>query len=162
MRRRTRGFSLIELMVVVAIVAILTAIAIPSYSAYVVRGKRAAAKTALLQDAQWMERTYTVSGCYTNVATGCTGAALGGTGGPPPITAAPQEGTASYAISLQTAAANPATNTPATYSLRADPSNGFADPTCGSFTLDNTGLKGVVVNGAAVTDATTIQTCWQR
>jgi type IV pilus assembly protein PilE len=59
-----RGFTLIELMIVLAIVAILTAIAFPSYVEHVARGRRADAKGALLEAAQWLEREYTISSSY--------------------------------------------------------------------------------------------------
>src|SRR5271169_775780 len=63
-RKRHCGFTLMELMITVVVVGLLAAIAVPSYSAYLVRGQRAAAKTALLQAAQLLERNYTANGCY--------------------------------------------------------------------------------------------------
>jgi len=59
-----RGFTLIEVMIVVAIVAILTALAFPSYTEYIRRGHRAEARAALLQASQWMERAATATGTY--------------------------------------------------------------------------------------------------
>jgi len=62
---RSKGFSLVELMVAVAIVGILAAIALPSYSSYQIRASRAAAQTELLQLASLQEKIYLNSNAYT-------------------------------------------------------------------------------------------------
>ena len=64
MHTKHKGFTLIELMIVVAVVGILTAVAYPSYAEYVRRGHRADAKAGLLQAQQWMERAATATGEY--------------------------------------------------------------------------------------------------
>ncbi|WP_425479074.1 type IV pilin protein [Pseudoxanthomonas spadix] len=60
------GFTLIELMIVVAIIAILAAIALASYQSQVVKSRRAAAASCLQQGAQFMERYYTINLSYAN------------------------------------------------------------------------------------------------
>lgn len=59
-----KGFTLIELMIVVAVIGILGAIVYPSYTEYVMRGHRADARAGLLQAQLWMERAATASGVY--------------------------------------------------------------------------------------------------
>lgn len=66
---RMRGFTLIELMIVVAIVAILAAIAYPSYTNSVLKGKRAQGRTALAELLQQQERYMTQRNCYLGFIT---------------------------------------------------------------------------------------------
>lgn len=68
--RQNKGFSLIELLVAVAIVGILAAIAIPSYSSYLVKSARAAAQTELLEMASLQEKIFLNSNNYTPNITG--------------------------------------------------------------------------------------------
>ncbi|RDI99754.1 prepilin-type N-terminal cleavage/methylation domain-containing protein [Dyella solisilvae] len=65
---RTRGFTLVELMVVVAIIAILAAIAIPSYSRYAYRARRADGQQLLLHIANAEERYYATYNKYAGLA----------------------------------------------------------------------------------------------
>jgi len=82
--QRNKGFNLIELMIVIAIVGILSAIAMPSYKAYVIRGARSAAQTELLTLASLEEKIYLNSSAYifttAKVTTAYTGSTAGGLG----------------------------------------------------------------------------------
>jgi type IV pilus assembly protein PilE len=59
-----KGFSLIELMIVLTVIGILAAVAVPSYSSYLVRAKRTECRTALFQTMQQQERYYTQKNTY--------------------------------------------------------------------------------------------------
>jgi type IV pilus assembly protein PilE len=142
--RASGGFTLIELMIVVAIVAVLAAVAFPSYQETVARSRRADAKAVLMENAQWMERQYTVSNDYTKKGDG-TAIAL-------PVTEAPRDGSAkSYDIAF--AASSPTTGA---FTLTATPKNSMTGDKCGTFTLTNTGGKGL--SGATATQAF----CWEK
>ena len=144
-RKDPRGFTLIELMIVVAVIAILAAIAYPSYQDSIRKSRRADAKAVLLQAAQWMERFYTENHRYDQNRAG-TAVAL-------PFTRSPIDGsTQYYDISLAAVAQN-------TFTLNAAPTSG-ADQTkdkCKTLTLTSTGVKGV--SGVAL--GVTADECWR-
>ena len=63
-KRSARGFTLIELMIVVAIIAIISAIAVPMYGNYVQKSRRTDAKAKLMEVAQSLERCFTQFSAY--------------------------------------------------------------------------------------------------
>ena len=69
MRERARGFTLVELMIVVAIIALIATIGFPTYRDSVQKSKRAEAKSRLLQIAQLQERYFTQNNTYTTSLT---------------------------------------------------------------------------------------------
>ncbi|MGY0559144.1 type IV pilin protein [Luteimonas sp. A277] len=125
MSPKTVGFTLIELMVTVAIVAILAAIAYPSYMNHITKTRRGAAAACAMEAAHFMERHHTTNLTYA-------GAAL-------PSTACMAEINDFYTIRL---AADPAL-TASTFSVEAVPKGGqdSRDKLCGTLTLNQSGTK---------------------
>jgi len=131
--RRTAGFTLIELMIVVAIVAILAAVAMPSYTSYVARGRRADARVQLMQAAQFMQRFYTANDRFDSDRGG--NAVLSQV--PDNLKRAPADGDQVYSLGITATASN--------FTLTMAPLAGsiMASDECGSFTITATGIKGV-------------------
>jgi type IV pilus assembly protein PilE len=157
----SRGFTLIDLMISVAVVAILVAIAVPSYSAYVTRAQRAAAKAALQQAAQFLERNYTTTGCYN-----FSGACVGGTAitAPTPANAPNDGGQFTYALTVAFPDAQSfvLSATPCGAAGTCAGGSTFNDATCGTLLLDNTGQLGINVTGTADYTSAAASSCWHH
>ncbi|ROR34994.1 type IV pilin protein [Inmirania thermothiophila] len=138
MARRARGFTLVELLIVVVIVAILATVAIPAYQSQATRSRRATAKAALMEFATVMERYYAKNGTYCGAGTSADAdCGAGGTDiGAPTIfaTEAPTDGTAYYDLTI-------ADVSPTTYVLRATPKAGGPQAGDGYLELTNTGVR---------------------
>jgi len=146
MKQTQLGFTLIELMVTVAIVGILASVAYPSYQDSVMKSRRADAKGVLLGLANAMERRYTETNSYVGAA---------GTSGTPADTGAPRiftiptETTSFYTVTISAATAS-------SYTLSAARTGAQSNDKCGSLTLTNTGVKGVTGADTGITAAD----CW--
>lgn len=134
-RIKSRGFTLIELMITVAIVGILAAIAYPSYQDQIRKSHRTDGKTKLLEVAQRQERYYTDNNTYATDLT-LLGYSIPVT---VPVTVTFNSDNGYYSIS---AAAGTSGSIASSYVLTATPDViKQPDTTCGWLTLSNTGVK---------------------
>ena len=143
--RFNNGFSLIELMVVVIIVGILAAIALPSYQNYVIRGARSAAEADLLDLASLQEKIYLNSNAYTASVTAAYdgNASTGGLG-----RASGQTTNGKYALALS--------GVGQTFKLTATPVAGTSQVGDGCLTIEENGLRQWHQNNDACTSASPV------
>jgi type IV pilus assembly protein PilE len=134
---RRRGFTLIEVMIVCAIVAVLAAIALPSYLSSIQKSRRTDAKSALIGAAGQMERYFTERNTYATAALGTTAGAVY------PSTSLNGYYTLSFASQTAT-----------TYTLSAVPAGIQVGDPCGTYTYTDQGIKNVIGGTMASTD------CW--
>ena len=114
MSKVQRGFTLIELMIVVAVVAILAALAYPAYNDQVRKSRRAQAKANLVEYAQSAERHFTVNNTYVGFS-------------------APSGNTPYYTVGTTVAAG--------TFTLTAIATGDQLNDRCGNLAITNTGAK---------------------
>lgn len=136
MRKSHTGFTLIELMVAVAVVGILASLAYPAYMEQVARARRADAQTVLMEGAQAMQRYYSAHNTYASATL------------PAGVQVVPKFADAShktYSVAVTSADA-------AGFTLTATPVR--TDARCGNLTLTGAGVKGKSGSGA-LTD------CWK-
>jgi type IV pilus assembly protein PilE len=145
---RATGFSLIELMVVVAIAAILVSVAAASYQSSVRKSRRTEARSALLDLAAREERYFSTNNFYSGVSTDLGYASF------IPV------GSGYYNVGIAPVAANPGALPPTLggYTITATAVGiQVADTTCAQFTLDQNGVQGSLDSS----NNTTTATCWQ-
>ena len=131
---RPRGFSLVELLIALACIAVLLGWAWPNYQQLLQRSQRAQARTALLQAAHWLERAASANGSYPAAAE-------------VPASVLQTEGLR-YQLSV--------TSSTQSFNLTATPIGPQMGDACGSFTLTHTGTRGVLNASLSVAQ------CWGR
>lgn len=151
---RDRGFTLIELMITVAILAILASVAYPSYRDHVAKGRRAEAKTVAVEASQWMERFFAENYRYdeNSKGTAVTDSALFAGRFPQ----APKSGTASYNISLVDL-------TRQTYTIQLARTGSMASDKCGDLLITHTGVVGAknYDTSAFSGETAAVAACWK-
>ena len=148
---KQRGFTLIELMITVAVIGVLAAIALPNYTEYIQRGWRADARVSLLENAQFMAKVYSQ---YFDYSKGD-----GGTTPTLPIIYSPQGSTATTAkYTLSAVAAAPTSSSQTTLTITATPTN-WSDSKCENLTVNHIGVKSATKSGLS---ADQISDCWLR
>lgn len=144
--RHDRGFTLIELMITVAIVAIVSGIAYPSYQAYVKRANRADARAQILDTAQKQERYYSSNNTYLAISAPTTAAPTGWqnwAGG---------SGMTSRKYNLSVTLGGGGTS----YTITAAPANGYTDTECGTYTLTSANVRNNTGNSKTSAE------CWSK
>ena len=131
---RPKGFTLIEMLIALACVALLASVAWPSYQRLVLRSQRAQARASLLQAAHWLERAASANGSYPLAAD-------------VPASVLQIDGQR-YKMTVTSAAQS--------YTLSASPLGTQATDTCGTLIINHLGVRSV--QGASQTAAQ----CWSR
>jgi len=153
-RPHSFGFTLIELMIVVAIIGVISAIAVPSYQESVRKSRRSEVRGQLLEVAQYLQRFYSQNDSFMQDRSGTA------TSIPTALALVPRTATAgnqAYTISFTTPIAGTTNPSVSTFKIQAVRRVGgpMAGDKCGDFLLDNTGARSV----ANATD--TAANCWR-
>ncbi|MFZ6816668.1 type IV pilin protein [Undibacterium sp. Ji22W] len=147
-----RGFTLIELMISLVIVAIISAVAYPSYRENVRRSSRAEVRALILENAQFMERFFTENNSYLQTSGAAPTAPV------LPNLVSPRGATGSkinYNIAFSALPARSAT----TFSIEAVPANKMAADACATFTYNQLGQKGT---SGTLGSGVTTESCWSK
>ena len=152
---RIAGFTLVELMIVVAVVGVLTAIALPSYTSYIARAQRADARAQLLQVAQFMQRFYAANDRFDQDRAGTSVLSVM----PTNMQKSPADSTAMYQLNsaITSAGSYTITVTVSAYTLTMAPISGtaMASDGCGAFRVNSLGVRTITGTGK------TRDECWK-
>lgn len=140
MKTKQTGFTLIELMITVAIIGILTSVGYPSYQNHIKKAKRVEAQGALVSFASAMEQWHVENNSYQAGTNGTDMSQIFANQVPT------DGGTPTYKLSLVSDATS--------YTLTATPDGAQTSDECGTLTLNNIGVKGAMKDNAAVAN------CW--
>ncbi|MCW5220234.1 prepilin-type N-terminal cleavage/methylation domain-containing protein [Verminephrobacter aporrectodeae subsp. tuberculatae] len=156
-KRTQRGFTLIEVMIVTAIIAILAAVAYPSYREYIAKSRRAEAKTILISAQQWMERFYTENFRYDENSAGVAVSDPSQFPSRFSVSPVPGQGSPVYKISLDTSIKRDE------YSVKADRLAGsvMANDRCGDFSIDHLGRKDLKNYSGFADKSAAMEACWK-
>ena len=151
---KPRGFTLIELMMVLALISMLAAVAIPSYQESVRKSRRAEVRAQLLEVAQYLQRFYSHNDSFATTKAGAA-VTIPSELAMAPRNAAP--GSQSYDISFATPAAGAINPGLASFKIQAVRKAGgpMDGDKCGDFTLENTGARGLL------NASDTAANCWR-
>lgn len=156
--RTQQGFTLIELMIVVVVIAILSSIAYPSYREFVAKSRRAEAKAILLSSQQWMERFYTENFRYDQNSAGTAVTDASQFPSRFSVSPLPGQGAAVYDITVVVTA-----GTRDAYTVKATrkAASSMANDRCGDYSLDQLGRKDLANYSGFADKSAAINECWR-
>ena len=142
-RRRPAGFTMIDVLVAIALTAVLAAVALPAYREQLARARRSEMQTALLEDAAYMQRYYAANNAFS------------GTPLPQlPVPVSPRAGTPAYTIAVAVPS-----DDPTSFLLTATRAGAMQGDRCGDFTYDHLGRRGLAPGTFAA--GLTPEACWR-